>query len=152
MKKTSNQSQILNVLLATTILCFQINLAFADDSPDAVTIATQFSEALDSGNEQAVRSLLAEDVLIYEGGGVEASLEEYASHHMAADIGFLSGLQRDLISQTVFDHGDTAVVGTLTRLHGTFREQPIDSKSTETLLLKRGSDGWKIIHIHWSSR
>jgi ketosteroid isomerase-like protein len=24
--------------------------------------------------------------------------------------------------------------------------------STETMVLRRGTSGWKIVHIHWSSR
>jgi len=123
-----------------------------DSLPDAATIAARFSKALDSADKKTVRRLLAENVLIYEGGGVESSLEEYASHHMTADMAFLSGLKREVLSQKIFDHGDMVVVSTLTRLHGNYQEKPIDSKSAETLLLERRGDDWKIVHIHWSAR
>ena len=30
--------------------------------------------------------------------------------------------------------------------------KPSSSLSTETMLLKKTAQGWKIVHIHWSSR
>ncbi len=114
--------------------------------------AHQFAQALGSGNEASVLNLLASDVLIYESGGVESSLEEYASHHLPADMKFLSGMTKKLISEKVFTQGDLAIVTSLSQLTGTYGDKPIDSKSTETLVLKRTDNTWKIVHIHWSSR
>jgi hypothetical protein len=30
--------------------------------------------------------------------------------------------------------------------------KPVTLLSTETLVLRRGVSGWRIVHIHWSSR
>ena len=147
-----NKPRFPNAFALACVFCFHTNIAIADSVPSALETTTQFSEALDNGDEQTIKSLLASDVLIYEGGGVESSLEEYASHHLSADIKFLSGMKREVISQAIFDYGDIAVVTTEARLQGNYREQPVDSKSTETLLLKQDGESWKIIHIHWSSR
>ncbi len=43
-------------------------------------------EALASGDSVTALELLAEDVVIYESGGVEASREEYRSHHLPPDM------------------------------------------------------------------
>lgn len=151
-----NNSQTL-LFLPTIILTTCLSLtAIADNQSNAqstaLSTAHQFSEALASGNEASVMNLLANDVLIYESGGVENSLEEYASHHLAADIKFLSAMTKKLISEKVFTQGDLAIVTSLSQLTGTYRDKPIDSKSTETLVLKRTDNAWKIVHIHWSSR
>ncbi len=46
-----------------------------------------FHEGLAARDSVTALSLLAEDVVIYESGGVEASREEYRSHHLPAGTG-----------------------------------------------------------------
>ena len=43
---------------------------------------------------------------------------------------------------------DTCVI-TVT---GQMGEREINSQGTETMVLRRSDDGWRIVHIHWSSR
>jgi hypothetical protein len=33
-----------------------------------------------------------------------------------------------------------------------FNGRPVDRLTVETMLLRRHADGWRIQHIHWSSR
>jgi ketosteroid isomerase-like protein len=91
-------------------------------------------------------------VLIFESGGAERSREEYASHHMNSDMAFLQQMQRDVTSQDESVKGDTAWVVTETRIHGHYKDKDIDVVSIETAVLELGEDGWKIVHLHWSSR
>ncbi|MGH7557653.1 MAG: hypothetical protein ACREMD_07740 [Gemmatimonadota bacterium] len=35
---------------------------------------------------------------------------------------------------------------------GTFRDRAIDAHGAETIVLESSDEGWKIRHIHWSSR
>ena len=95
---------------------------------------------------------LARDVLIFESGGAERSRAEYASHHMMSDMAFLAQMERDEIGQNATEQGDTAWIVTESRIYGHYKEKDIDIVSTETAVLKRGEDGWKIVHLHWSSR
>jgi ketosteroid isomerase-like protein len=55
----------------------------------AVAVVEQFSKALQAGDLDAVRTLLADDVLVLESGGAERSREEYLGHHAGADAAFL---------------------------------------------------------------
>ena len=122
----------------------------AKDRPTYAVIA--FHAALSSGDKQGAIALLAPDVLIFESGGAERSREEYASHHMNSDMAFLQQMQRDVTSQDESVKGDTAWVVTETRIHGRYKDDDINLVSIETALLERGEDGWKIVHLHWSSR
>ncbi len=122
----------------------------AKDSPTYAVIA--FHAALSGGDKQAVIEWLAADVLIFERGGAERSREEYASHHMNSDMAFMQQMQRDVIAQDESVLGDTAWVVTETRIHGRYKDKEIDLISIETAVLSRGEDGWKIVHLHWSSR
>ncbi len=115
-------------------------------------VVRAFHEALASGDSVTALELLAEDVLIYESGGVEASREEYRSHHLPADIAFASSTERELTVERSGKSGDVAWVLSRSTTTGTFREQEINSIGTETILLGLTADGWRIQHIHWSSR
>ncbi len=111
-----------------------------------------FHAALNSGDEQAVMAVLSPDVLIFESGGAERSRAEYASHHMKSDMAFLAQMGQDEISQAASEQGDTAWIVTESRIYGRYNDKDIDIVSTETAVLKLGEDGWKIVHLHWSSR
>ncbi|MFT7533526.1 MAG: hypothetical protein ACI9FD_004563 [Gammaproteobacteria bacterium] len=119
------------------------------NEPEAV--ADGLHAALVAGNAEKVHELLDPQVLIFESGNVEQSLEEYASHHMHSDMEFMAAIQREVISRKVIQSDDIAVVSTRSRLTGTFGGKEIDINSTETLVLGITDQGWKIRHIHWSS-
>jgi len=117
----------------------------------ASLLATQLANAIAIGDVNSLRSIVAPDVLIFESGSMESSLTEYEGHHMPADMAFMKTMRREVISQQVIDSGDSATVVTRARVHGKYKDQEFDLNSTETLLMKRVNEQWKIIHIHWSS-
>lgn len=157
MKKILTNNSILCCLFIGTLMCFvSITGTAGSDNDDnghsAVSVAQQFSEALETGDVETIKNLLADDVLIYESGGVESSLAEYASHHLNADIKFLSAMKKENISQKSFVRDDLAVVTSVSGLKGMYRDKSIDITTTETLVLQRTDQHWKIVHIHWSSK
>lgn len=117
--------------------------------PGAVSDA--LSAALAAGDAQAVKPLLDPAVLIFESGGVERSLAEYAAHHLGHDMKFMAAMSRERLSRQVFDLGEHAMVATRSRLRGQLPSGAVDLYSTETLLLRRLDEQWRIAHIHWSS-
>lgn len=118
----------------------------------AVAVAERFGTALSSGDLATVGSLLAPDVLILESGGAERSREEYLGHHAISDAAFLKGAHRQLLRQRARTAGEFAWVGTESELHAQKDGKPVTVQSTETMVLKQTADGWRIVHIHWSSR
>ena len=91
-------------------------------------------------------------MLIFESGGAERSRDEYQSHHMKSDMAFLAQMQSDVIRRNESVHGDNAWIVTESRIHGRYKDSDIDLVSIETAVLERTEDGWKIVHLHWSSR
>ena len=126
---------------------------FSNDKLDhpASLIAAQLADAIATGDINSLRSVVAPDVLIFESGGVESSLDEYEGHHMPADMAFMRSMQREVIFRQVLDSGESATVVTRSRIHGMYKGQNVDQKSTETLVMRKMGGQWKIIHIHWSS-
>ncbi|ASJ89939.1 hypothetical protein CBR61_02615 [Porphyrobacter sp. CACIAM 03H1] len=95
--------------------------------------------------------MLAEDVVIFESGGVERGRAEYASHHLEADAAFTAAVTRKLVSRTDRMQGDMAWVMSVETVSGTYRTRVINSRLIETVILRRMKGQWRIMHIHWSS-
>lgn len=121
------------------------------DASTPVGTVMAFHAALASGDTDAALTHLAEDVMIFESGGVESSRAEYASHHLEADAAFSAAVPRTLVSRTDGMQGDMAWVISVETVAGTYRNRPINSRSVETMMLRQVDGGWRIIHIHWSS-
>ena len=124
----------------------------AKDAMDPTGTADAFAAALGAGDEATVKLLLAPDVLIYESGGQESSRDEYAAHHMKADMAFLAKAQVQVIDRRHGTSGDLAWVATRSRTTGTYKDKPVDFYGTESLVLRRDPGGWRIVHVQWSSQ
>ncbi|MGB8328239.1 MAG: c-type cytochrome [Steroidobacteraceae bacterium] len=122
-----------------------------DHPADPIAVVDRFFSALAAGDRPVASALLDPEVLIYESGGVERSRDEYAARHLAADAAFLKSAKHRLLSRTGETVGDLAWVATTARLTAQ-GAQPSDIISTETMVLRRRADDWRIVHIHWSNR
>ena len=118
----------------------------------AVAVVDAFHAALGSGNAGAVLDLLTEDVMILEEGGAERSREEYAGHHLPADMAYAAATGSEVTRRSAWIEGDIAWVLSEGRTSGQFNGRAVNRLTAETMILQRHADGWRIRHIHWSSR
>lgn len=117
-----------------------------------VRTAHALHDALASGDSARVLELLADEVRVYESGHAETRAE-YRSGHLPVDIEFASGTDREILTEHVRTSGDGMALYTSEyRTTGTFRGEKVDSRGTETLVVERRPVGWRIVHVHWSSR
>lgn len=143
---------------ASTAIAQEVVPGFgADQTADEATlpvvaVVDAFHAALGSGNADAVLALLAEDVMVLEEGGAERSRGEYAGHHLPADMVFAAATDAEVSRRAAWIEGDTAWVLTEGRTSGQFNGRAVNRLTAETMILHRGADGWRIRHIHWSSR
>ena len=114
-------------------------------------VVTEFSEALAAGDSARAVTYLHPDLIVYEGGHAE-TLEEYRAHHLGSDMAFLSAVDETTTAERLDVYGETALYLSEYKMSGTYRDREVDLHGTETLVLLRTPDGWKIRHIHWSSR
>lgn len=120
-------------------------------SPQAAIDA--FQTALKTGDRESALQWLTPDVLIYEGGGVERSRQQYASHHLAADMMFLKTAQVDILQHSSGGNEHSAWITTESRIRNvSSKGKKLDLASTETALLRQTPEGWRIFHLHWSSQ
>lgn len=129
----------------------QLPAAPPENTRAASAVVDAFHAALGRGDTRAAAALLANDALIYESGGVERGKAEYAAHHLAADAMFAKAMARVVTRRTGGVEGQTAWIASESSTKGYFKNKPINSVSTETMVLRRDRGSWRIVHVHWSS-
>lgn len=150
-----NESMRVTPIIISLLLVAMPALAVTTQLPpaarDAATIVDAFHRALQAGDQDAAAALVASDALIYESGGAERSKAEYASHHLPADAAFAAATTRTVTRRAGHADNDSAWIATESTTTGTYKGRPINSRSTETMVLRREDGAWRIAHIHWSS-
>ena len=114
----------------------------------AAAVVDAFHQALAAGDLDAAGRLLDPGLLVFEGGGTERSAQEYASHHMRSDAEFLHGASVELLSRS----GGAGVGHAWVASESSIRSAGGAIASKETMVLRNTPAGWRIRHIHWSSR
>lgn len=118
---------------------------------EAGKIIAQFHHAIKSGNRTKARSLLADNVIIFEGGRVERTADQYAEHHMLADMKYLADITTQVLEQQVKVIGDVAYSMSRNKSTGQYKGKDINSEGMESMVLLKEEGKWKIVHIHWSN-
>lgn len=136
-------------LVVMVLFCGKGVSAAAEEPADVVEA---FHRALVAQDREAALRLLTADAVILESGGYETSRDEYASHHLGADMEFSAATERTVDKRWIEQRGEVAWVLSSTRTRGRFRDRDIDVRGVETMLLTHIDGQWRIAHIHWSSR
>ncbi len=141
-------------LVSVAVLSGPSKAAAQDTTADSAAVAAvvrEYHEALASGDSTTALSLLSEDAIILEGGGIETR-DEYRSGHLRGDIGFAKAVSREGSAIAVTVRGNVAWAASTSVTQGEYRDRTINSRGAELAVLTRTSDGWRIHAIHWSSR
>lgn len=127
-------------------------LNVAPAATEAVATVERFSSALSAGDLVKATAELDPSVLILESGGAEHSRDEYLGGHAKSDAAFLKTARISLKARTAQASGDLAWVASESEIPAKKGETMLMIDSTETMLVRKTAQGWKIVHIHWSSR
>ena len=127
------------------------NEMFVGSDSSAGKVVRQFHQALKTGDTRLARSLLAENLVVFEGGSVERSADEYANNHMLADMKYLTGINNELLEHKVEISGNVAYSMSRSKSTGSYTDRTIDVTGMETIVLNKLNGQWKIVHIHWSN-
>ncbi|NQZ07319.1 MAG: DUF4440 domain-containing protein [Algicola sp.] len=118
---------------------------------DAAKAVIAFHTAINTGDAAKARALLDDAVLIFEGGGVERSGDQYANHHMKSDMAFMQQMKITRLEHQVKVIGNAAVSMSRAKIQGRYKNKDIDINSMETMMLIKNNGHWRIVHIHWSN-
>ena len=121
------------------------------DSSAAMAVVERFHAALTSGDSARAVTLLANDVMVVEGGAVQTRAE-YLGHHLGADMKASQGSKavRAVIQVRII--GNAAYVVSKTVMPPTGAEGSTGSELAELMVLSKAASGWSIRAVHWSSR
>ena len=126
--------------------------AVASAAKPAVAAVVEFSTALQAGDLKRVEGLLDPNVLVLEGGNAEHSRAEYLTKHAGADAAFLKKVHVMVKRRSARIDGNLAYVTTESDMHLVEGGKMQTIPSTETMVLQKVGEGWRIVHIHWSSQ
>ena len=128
------------------------SVALSAEARDAERVVDAFHDALARGDAAAAAAMLDDSAVIYEEGEAEQSRAAYVASHLPADIAFLKGVKETVVDRVGGASSGTAWIATRGRIEGRFRDKPVNRETTETMVLRRDARGWRIVHIHWSSK
>ena len=151
------------VAQVTFLLAF-MGLAKAD-SPlptDPITIgqgpkkvAAAYLDAMESGDLETAGALFAASSSIFESGGQEGDWQHYVEHHIGPELGEIKTFVIKRGEPEVQESQDQsmAFVAWPIEYRITLKDQRvIESIGTVTFVLVGGDKGFRIRHLHWSSR
>jgi limonene-1,2-epoxide hydrolase len=118
----------------------------------ALAVVEAFTAALGGAELDKVAAELDPNVLILENGGAERSRAEYLGSHARHDAEFLKGAQVTLKRRRADVAGNLAWVASESEIRAMRGDEMMTISSVESMVLRNTTQGWKIVHIHWSSR
>jgi len=118
----------------------------------AAHVVDAFHAALKAGDTDKAAGFLATDALVFEAGGAERSRADYAAAHLAADAKFEGAAESTPQQRSGAASGGMAWIATEGRVRSRSGDKVVDRLTTETMILRRTPAGWRIVHVHWSSR
>lgn len=116
-----------------------------------VAAARGFREALARGDSAGALARLHPEAVIHEGGHAETRAE-YRSGHLAADMEFLGAMAVETTREEVVLGRDQALYLSEYRMSGSMGGDALRLRGVETMVLAPSDGGWRIRHVHWSSR
>jgi len=123
-----------------------------ENARTAAATVDRFFSALAAGDLKRAGTELDPEVIILESGGGEYSAVEYLEGHAKHDAAFLKAAHHQPGRRAARVSGDLAWVASESELHVQKDGKPTAILSAETMVLRSSAAGWKIVHIHWSSR
>ncbi len=116
---------------------------------DPVAAVDAFSRALQAGDGKGALALLHDKATVLEEGQIETK-QEYAGHHLGADMEFMSHVQAEQVSRESKVDGQLATVTTRSHMSGHYDGSAVEEMWDESVSLFHTEHGWIITHIQWS--
>lgn len=123
-----------------------------DPAAAAERVVNQFHEALRSGTRDTLLAVLAPEVTVFDNGRAAHSRNDYQAFLLDAELLDAQHAQRQLIRREVFTREDTVWVLSECRVVRVLAGNEVSFDEAETMMLRRQSETWMILHRHLSAR
>jgi len=128
------------------------SISISPEATEAVRVVDSFSSAMTANNLASAGTFLDPGVVIVANGVAHGSRDEYLNTTGKARAVFLGKAQAQLLRRQARGGPNFVWVVSSSTYKATEASKVSTMLNTETMLLRKGPQGWKIIHIHWSSR
>jgi ketosteroid isomerase-like protein len=137
-------------LIALALFASSPVAAQAPRTPSEIVDA--FHQALSYGDTARALSMLSRELVVFEYGLVDPSLQAYAFAHLPQDMNMAQQTQWTLQTRRMGGTGDQRWVLSNYRVTGTgVNGEALDQLTLETIILQRVGNDFRIAHIHWST-
>lgn len=140
------------MLLANPAMAGEPQIDVPEEARAAAATVDRFFAALSAGDLTRAGAELDPQVVILESGGGEYSAAEYIEGHAKHDAEFLKTAHHKPGRRTARVSGELAWIASESELHVQKDGKPAVTLSAETMVVRSTDSGWKIVHVHWSSR
>ncbi len=131
------------------LLCGSFFTANAQDTSFKAALE-KYDRAFRAKDTEAIRGLLAPDVLLYEHSVRNDGLQDVFENHLKPEIMESEDLQLEFSDVRVTPGADLALVTRQYTIRGKLRDRDINAGGNETMVWKKAGSEWKIAHIHYS--
>jgi hypothetical protein len=119
---------------------------------DAAQVVDAFMTALVGGQLEQAREQMTPNAVVVANGQVLGERDDYIDGAAKGDSAALRTVQRELARRDARAGSDVAWVVSEKRVRTAGAPQGPSEVVIETMLLAKTPAGWKITHVHWSSR
>ena len=137
---------LLAVVLAMSSAC----QAQSSKAADVNSVVETFYAAIKAGKADAAMALIAPDAIFVESAKIETR-DQYEKVHLPRDIEYEGQIDGKRGPLKVTQEGNTAWVISTTTYDEKDQGNPDLYIITQLMVLSRGTDGWRIRSICWSS-
>ena len=127
-------------------------ITIAPAAAEAVAVLNAYMGALANGQFDVARNFMAPSAVVLRDGRVLGSRDTYFAGDARTDAALLHDAQRDLLRRDAKAGDGLALVLSEKRLRTSAGGKSTAQLVTETALLVKTPEGWKIAHLHASSR
>lgn len=126
--------------------------AKAQDARTPIEAVDGFHTALRLADTAAALTLLARDLVVFEFGVIDPTVEAYTFRHLPLDMDMAAATSWNLETRQVGGEGDSRWVLSSYRVTGVDETgATIDHVVYETAIVVRVGENFRIAHLHWST-
>lgn len=134
------------------LLALGLSLPAAADAPVTPSDTVDaFHKALRQGDGKAALAFMARDVSVFEQGFEETTRDGWGANQLPDANKFAKATERRVLRKESGQDTNSGWVISTTLTSGDFDGRKLELEGTETMLLRRDGDSWKIAHVHWSA-
>lgn len=142
--------------LFTLLLLFSVvHVSYAQPETDKVKqVLSKYKNALESLDVTGTDVLFVANSQIIESGKVEGTYQDYLAHHIGPELGDFKSFQFEDYKVEVTLAGDYAFAVETYNYNIVLKKDntEIKRRGVASSFLKKEDNGWKIVHMHNSSR